>query len=314
MNKVMSLREWGLLIALSILWGGSFFFNGIAVKELPPFTLVMLRVGLAALVLLALVRLLGLYMPREWRIWRAFLAMGLLNNLLPFCLIVWGQARIGSGLASILNATTPLFAVIVAHLLTEDENISVNKLAGVALGFVGVAIMIGSAAWSGLDGNLWAQLAVLAAALSYAVAGVYGRRFKVMGVAPLITATGQISASAILLVPLALLIDLPWTLAAPSLTTWAAVAGLVLLSTALAYVVFFRILATAGATNLMLVTFLIPLSAIVLGVLVLGERLETRHFIGMGLIALGLAAIDGRLLKWRRVAAEDPDSFIGRDI
>ncbi|MGE7956189.1 DMT family transporter [Pseudomonas sp. NPDC089530] len=313
-QKVMGAAEWSQLVVLSILWGGSFFFVGIAVKELPPLTIVMLRVCLAALALLVLIRLLGLSLPRDRRVWLAFFGMGLLNNLIPFCLIVWGQTRIASSLAAILNATTPLFAVLVAHLLTADEKITGNKLAGVVVGFVGVAIMLGLDALAGLGDHLGAQLAVLGAALSYAFAGVFGRRFKAMGVAPLLTATGQISASSLLLIPLALLVDQPWSLPAPSLATWGALLGIALLSTALAYVLFFRILSSAGATNLMLVTFLIPISAIVLGSLVLGEHLQANHLLGMALIALGLAAIDGRLLKLFKPRPEDRDSFLGRDI
>ncbi|HEV7318028.1 MAG TPA: DMT family transporter [Ensifer sp.] len=295
--KVMGAREWGMLITLSILWGGSFFFIGIAVKALPPITIVALRVSLAAIALLLIIRLMGLSMPRDRRVWLAFFGMGLLNNLIPFSLIVWGQTHIASGLASILNATTPLFGVIVAHLLTDDEKLTVNRFAGVAVGFLGVAMMIGPAALGGLGSNLLAQLAILGAALSYSLAGVFARRFKRMGVAPIVTATGQVSASSIMLVPLSLLIDHPWTLPMPGLDVWAAIIGIALISTALAYVLFFRILETAGVTNLMLVTFLIPVSAILLGAMFLGETLEPKHFLGMTLIAAGLAAIDGRLLR-----------------
>jgi drug/metabolite transporter (DMT)-like permease len=298
----MNASEWAMLIALSILWGGSFFFIGVAVKELPPFTIVTLRVGLAAIALLIVCRVMGLKLPREGRIWRAFFAMGILNNIIPFCLIVWGQTHIASGVASILNATTPLFTVIVAHFLTIDEKLSPNKLAGVVIGFVGVATMIGPSALGGSGANLWGQLAILGAATSYAFAGIFGRRFKTMGVAPLMTATGQISSSTLMLIPVALLIDQPWTLAMPSHATWGALLGIALLSTALAYLLFFRILSTAGATNLALVTFLIPVSAILLGSLVLGEQLEMKHFAGMAMIAAGLIAIDGRLLRRLKTA------------
>ncbi|KJF65956.1 DMT family transporter [Rhizobium nepotum] len=301
-QKQMDAGEWGMLVALSLLWGGSFFFIGIAVKELPPVTIVALRVSLAAVALLIVCRIMGLHLPREGAVWRAFFGMGLLNNIIPFCLIVWGQTHIASGLASILNATTPLFTVIVAHFLTTDEKMTSNKLAGVLIGFVGVATMIGPAAFGGAASNLWGQLAILGAAISYSFAGIFGRRFKAMGVPPLMTATGQISSSTLMLIPAALLIDKPWTLAMPSLGTWGALVGIALLSTALAYLIFFRILATAGATNLALVTFLIPVSAILLGSLILGEQLEIKHFAGMAMIAAGLAAIDGRLFRRLRTA------------
>lgn len=304
--QAMTSLEWGLLLTLSLLWGGSFFFVGIAVDELPPFTVVVLRVGLAAIALHLVVRARGLHMPRDPKLWGAFLAMGFLNNVVPFSLIVWGQTQIASGLASILNATTPLFGVVVAHFLTSDERLSGGRLVGVLIGFTGVVFMIGPAALGGVGGNVLAQIAVLGAALFYAISGVYGRRFGRMKVSPLITATGQITASTLMLLPLALFVDQPWSLPVPGPETWAAIAGLSLLSTALAYILFFRILATAGATNIMLVTFLIPVSAILLGALVLAEHLDPRHFLGMALIFAGLAAIDGRFWKRLRRPAPSP--------
>ena len=296
-TRHMTTAEWGLLIALSILWGGSFLFNGILVRELPPLTIVTARVTLAALALWTIVRLSGYAVPRSKEVWFAFLGMGVLNNIIPFSLIVWGQTHIASGLASILNATTPLFAVIAAHLLTEDEKMTGSRLAGVLVGFLGVALMIGPSVLSDLGTNVLAQLAVLGAAVSYAIAGIFGRRFRRMGLPPLLPAAGQVTASAVLMLPVALVVDQPWTLAMPSTEAWMALFGLAFLATALAYVIFFRILSTAGATNLMLVTFLIPVSAILLGALVLGEMLAPKHFAGMALIAVGLAAIDGRLLR-----------------
>ena len=252
--------------------------------------------GGAALTLNLLLRLMGQSMPTDSRVWLAFCGMGLLNNVIPQSLIVWGQTQIPSGLASILNATTPLFGVLVAHFFTSDEKMTVNKLAGVVVGFIGVAIMIGPQALYGLGGHIWAQFAVLLASVFYAISGVFGRRFKAMGVQPMMTATGQLTASTLMLTPLALAVDHSWTLAMPSLATWGAIAGLALLSTALAYLIFFRLLASSGATNLLLVTFLIPISAVFLGSLFLHEQLEAKHFIGMACIAAGLAAIDGRLL------------------
>lgn len=296
-NRYMTTTEWGLLIALSILWGGSFLFNGILVRELPTLTIVAARVSLAAMALWTIVRLSGHAIPRSKEVWLAFLGMGVLNNIIPFSLIVWGQTHIASGLASILNATTPLFAVIAAHLLTQDEKMTGGRLVGVLVGFAGVALMIGPAVLSDLGSNVLAQLAVLGAAVSYSIAGIFGRRFRRMGLPPLLPAAGQVTTSALLMLPVALIVDRPWTLAMPSAEAWAALFGLAFLATALAYVIFFRILATAGATNLMLVTFLIPVSAILLGALVLGEMLAPKHFAGMALIAVGLAAIDGRLLK-----------------
>ncbi|MCB8837367.1 DMT family transporter [Aurantimonas sp. VKM B-3413] len=302
----MTSGEWAMLAGLSVLWGGSFFFTGVAVKELPPLTIVTLRVGLAAMILTAILSLRGVSLPRAPSVWAAFFGMGLLNNVLPFCLIVWGQTQIASGLASILNATTPLFGVVVAHVLTRDEAMTGLKASGVAAGFLGVVVMVGPAAAGAFDGEVLAELACLAAALSYAFAGVFGRRFKRMGVPPMATAAGQVTASSVMLLPAALLVDRPWTLEMPGAASVAAIIAIATLSTALAYVIYFRILSTAGATNLLLVTFLIPVSAIVLGALVLGERLDARHFLGMALIGCGLAAIDGRL--WRRLRRTNPQA------
>jgi drug/metabolite transporter (DMT)-like permease len=228
--------------------------------------------------------------------WAAFLGMGLLNNAIPFTLIAWGQAHIASGLASILNATTPLFTVLVAHRLTADERMEGRRLAGVIIGFIGVALMVGGAALREVGVDVAAQVAVLLAAVSYAFAGVFGRRFKALGIPPLATAAGQVTASSLMLLPVTLALAPPWTLAMPSPTALAAVLGLAFASTALAYILFFRILASAGATNVAIVTFLIPVSAVVLGAVFLGERLDAKHLAGMGLIGLGLAVLDGRPL------------------
>jgi drug/metabolite transporter (DMT)-like permease len=294
-NQSMGTLEWLLLLTLSLLWGASFLFSEVALEEVPPFTLVLGRVGFAAIALLAVVYASGHRMPRGWAAWRPFLAMGALNNLIPFSLIIWGQTEITGGLASILNATTPLFTVLLAHFLTRDERITPCRLAGLALGIAGVVAMVGPAALHGLGVHLLAQIAVLGAALSYAFAGIYGRRFRDQP--PLVLAAAQVSASTLMMLPVALLVDRPWTGPLPGVATWAAILGIAILGTALAYILYFRILATAGATNLLLVTFLIPVSAILLGTAILGERLDPAHFLGMALVGLGLAAIDGRLVN-----------------
>ncbi|PHS77259.1 MAG: EamA family transporter [Rhodospirillaceae bacterium] len=300
-NTAMTPVEWGLLILLSILWGGSFFFNGVIVKELPTFTVVVSRVALAAMILWLVMKFTGRKMPMTGPVWTAFLVMGLLNNVIPFSLIVWGQIHIASGVASILNATTPLFTVLVAHGMTADEKLTLPRIFGVLLGLAGVAVMIGIDVTEVLSDNVLAQFACLGAGLSYAFAGVYGRRFKSMGLTPMATATGQVTASSIVLLPIVMWVDQPWTLAMPSAPVIGAVLGIASVSTALAYLIYFRILATAGATNILLVTFLVPVSAIILGIMVLDEVLLKEHLMGMALIGLGLAAIDGRLLKiWRK--------------
>lgn len=293
----MGLTEWGLLLFLSLLWGGSFFFISVAVTGLPPFTIMLLRVGIAALVLWPVLLMARQGLPKGAAVWGSLFVMGIFNNVIPQTLIVWGEQHISGGLAAILNATTPLFGVIVAHVATVDEKITPLKLAGLALGFGGVAIMMGPDAVGGMGAHLWAQLGILLASLCYGLSGVYGRRFKRMGVSPLATATGQLTASTLMLLPLAVLLEQPLSLPMPSHAVIWSVVALAVVSTALAYVIFFRILAVAGATNLLLVTFLIPVSAIFLGWLFMNEQLEWRHFMGMAGIAAGLAAIDGRLFR-----------------
>jgi len=241
----------------------------------------------------------GRRMPADRRLWGRFAVMGLINNLIPFSLIFYGQTQIPSGLAAILNATTPLWTVLLAHWLTRDERLTPNRLAGVLIGFVGVVILLGPELLGGLGVQALAQLAVVGAAVSYAFAGIFGKGFR--GIPPLVTATGQVTATAAMMLPLALLVDRTWALPAPTLVTWGALLGLALLSTALAYGIYFRLLATAGATNLLLVTFLIPVSALLLGTLILDERLAPGDFVGMAAIGLGLTAIDGRLLRRLRL-------------
>ena len=298
-NTSMTFHEWGLLFTLSILWGGSFFFNGVAVRELPTFTIVVGRVALASVALLLVMRVTGQQFPRNPRIWIVFGGMGMLNNVVPFSLIVWGQIQVASGVASILNAMTPLFTVVVAHFMTSDEKMNGSRLLGVLIGFLGVFTMIGTDMLAGISANLLAHIAILCAALSYAFAGIFGRRFKVMGVSPIITATGQVTASSLFLVPMVILVEQPWTLPMPSVAAFASLVGIAVFSTALAYILYFRILATAGATNLLLVTFLIPISAILLGIAFLDESLLPKHLVGMSLIGAGMAAVDGR--PWKKL-------------
>ncbi|OAH09093.1 putative inner membrane transporter yiJE [Rhodobacteraceae bacterium SB2] len=289
--------DWGLLVLLSLLWGGSFLCVGIAVQELPVLTIIALRVSLAALVLWGIALFSGHQLPRGRKTWQAFLALGLLNNVIPFGLIVFGQQTIGAGLAAILNATTPLWTVLIAALFLADERFSKQKLFGVLLGLVGVIVMVGPDSLAGISRNLGAQLAVLGATLSYAFASVFGRRFAAAKISPLHTALGQVTASSFILVPLALMIDTPWASALPSQATIFAILGLAVLSTAGGYLLFFNILERAGATNVSLVTLLIPPSAIAMGMLFLEETLQGIHFIGLALIILGLLSLQGRLFR-----------------
>lgn len=291
-QQKMGLRELGLLVTLSILWGGSFFFIKLALRELPPFTIVFSRVSLAAMALSILVWLSGQSIPRSFSRWQEFFVMGALNNLIPFSLIVWGQTQITSSLAAILNATTPIFTVILAHFLTQDERFSSKRLVGTVLGLCGVVVLMQPQTIVGLNLTDLGQLAILGAACSYGLAGIYGKRFKSLSFT--VAATGMLIGTSVMMFPLVLLVDHPWSLH-PGLSAGLSILGLSFFSTALAYLIYFRLLATVGATNLLLVTFLIPISALVLGVLVLKEQVQWVEVAGMSLIFAGLAAIDGRI-------------------
>lgn len=296
----MSSRDWAMLLGLSVLWGGSFFFIEVGVRAMPPMTVVLVRVALAAaaLWLYLLARRQALALAKGAL--PAFLLLALLNNVVPFVAFAWGQTQIASGLASILNATTPIWGVIVAHIFTDDERITPGKLLGVLLGFGGVAVMIGADLLDQIGSEVAAQLACLGATLSYALAGVYGRRFKRMGIPPAAVSTGQLTAAALVMLPLVLLFEEPSRAFAAPAEAWAALVALALFCTSFAYILYFRLIASAGATNALLVTFLIPATAILLGSLFLGELLEPKHFAGLALIGLGLAAIDGRLVRMLR--------------
>jgi drug/metabolite transporter (DMT)-like permease len=298
-NRAMTAREWLLLIALAILWGATYPFVAIAVREIPPLTLTFLRVALAAVTLHVVIRAMGIALPTDRASWTIFAGQALLNNVIPFSLINWGQQHIPSGIASVLIASTPFFTVIAAHYFTNDEKMTPGRILGVLLGMAGVATIIGPAALGKFGVDVLGELAVVGAAVSYTVAGLYGRRAGARGLAPLATATGMLTVSTLIMLPLALTVDQPWALPWPSVPAWLCVIGIALPGTALAYIIFFRVLASAGSTNIMLVTFLLPVTAVLLGVTWLGERLEPRHFAGMALVALGLAAIDGRI--WQRL-------------
>jgi drug/metabolite transporter (DMT)-like permease len=287
-------RDWSLLAALSVLWGGSFFFNGVVLRELPPLTLVFLRVALAAIVLLPVLRAYGLPLPKGWAGWRPFFLVALFNNVLPFSLIVIGQTTIPSGLASILNATTPLFTVMVMAAAGEEKLI-LRRVAGVIVGLIGVMILRGGALGfeSGQGPGI---LLCLAAALSYGISALVARR-SLADSPPLATATFQLMGSSLMMAFVAAVFERPWQLPLPGVVTWLAVLGLAALSTALAYIVFFQVLRRSGATNVMLVTLLVPVTAILLGALVLGEHIAPREIAGALVIGSALLLIDGRVLK-----------------
>lgn len=291
----MSGTAWVLLLILSVLWGATFFFWKILVTYLPPFTVVFGRVAIAALVLNLVLALRAQVLPLTGSAWKSFAIMAALNNAIPFALIAYGETRIASGLAAILNATTPLFTVLVAHVLTDDEKLTPLRVLGIGVGFIGVVVLVGPDLLpGGIAGNLLAEAACLFASIAYAFAGVYGKRFREL---PALTvATGQLSAATLLMLPLVLIVDQPWLLPTPPTVLWISLISTAVLCTAVGYPVYFRLLALAGATNLLLVTFLLPITSLLLGFLLLGEAITREALAGMALIGIGLAAIDGRLV------------------
>lgn len=293
----MGRAEWALLAALALIWGSAFLFIKVAVGSFDPITYVWIRLTLAALALLAILKINGRSLKLPLAVWGAVGLLALLNNVVPFLLFGWSQQHIASGLAAILQATTPIFAVVAAHFLTIDEKVSPARLAGVAIGFAGVATMIGPQLSGDGGSHLLGQFACLAASFLYALAGIFARRFKALGVSPLELAAAQFVAGAVMLAPVAIAFGPSlWSLPT-SLAAWGAVAVLALICSAFAYVLFFRLIERAGATNSMLVTLLVPPIAILLGALLLGETFGVAQIGGLAMIGLGLAVIDGRLVS-----------------
>jgi drug/metabolite transporter (DMT)-like permease len=299
MQRQMQRQDWAMLLGLALVFGGAFFLGDLGLRSFGPLTVASGRVATAALILSAVALFRGRRFPSDARTWLALLLMGALNNAIPFSLIFWGQTRIDSGLAAILNAMTPIFTVLLAHLV-GDERLSLRRLAGVLLGFGGVAVLIGPSALRHLDPTDVAELAVLLAAVCYALAGLWGRRFSSLPVE--VAASGMLIASSAIMLPTAALAEHPWN-ASPTMTSLAAIGALGLFSTAIAYLLYFRLLARVGATNLLLVTFLLPVVALALGMLFLGEHPPAVDLLGLALILAGLAAIDGRLFALFRATS-----------
>ena len=289
----MTSYEWGLLLLLSAIWGGSFYFFAILIKELPVFTIVFFRVFLATAALWIVVLATGLKPPKTWASWKNYFVMGLINNVIPFSLIVWGESKVAPGLAAVLNATTPFFTVLIAHAFTTNERLSWNRLAGALTGLIGVAALVGVDAIKSLGSDLILQLAIVLAAVFYGFSAVWARRFS--NTPPIVNAASQTAASSVMLLPLMLFFDHPWALHMPSKLAIFSQIGLALLCTAVAYILFFTILKRAGSTNISLVTFLVPISAIILGAALLNEHITLNHILGMAVIGIGLALIDGRI-------------------
>jgi drug/metabolite transporter (DMT)-like permease len=291
----MGPAEWAALVLLSLIWGASFFFYRLMVTELPPMTIVFGRLVIAAAALHLFLMVRGDSMRFPPRMWARFAALGLLNNVMPFTLIAYSEMRISAGVASLLHGSVPMLTAVAAHLLTRDEKLTWNRGVGVAFGLLGVGVLIGKDALQGLaSDDFVGEIICLSAAVIYALAGVYARTFA--GLPPLKVATGQVTMGTLLILPAMLIVDRPWELPAPSAPVWASLMTIALVGTALAYIMFFRIIGRTGAMNISLVTLLQPVSAVFLGWLFLGEAVGPQAFAGMAVIGLGLLFIDGRLL------------------
>jgi drug/metabolite transporter (DMT)-like permease len=300
-NLVMSGQSWRLLLSVSLIWAASFLFVEFALTEVPFITIMTARVSIGAVGLYVMLRLFGIKVARpdgmsRIGVWGAFLLLGLVNNVIPFSLIVWSQTHLSASLASILNATMPLFVVFLAHFFTTDEKITWPRFIGIFIGFLGVTLIVSQDGINFNSGSTLAKFTMLGAACSYGVAALIGRHYAKRGLAPMVMAWGQSTGAALIAIPIALIMDRPWELVI-SLPVWATLVGLGLLCSSVAYALYFRLIATAGATNTSLVTLLIPPFAIVLGSLLLSETLEVHHMIGMAAIGLGLLIVDGRLFK-----------------
>ena len=294
-DRQMTAATWAQLVLLGAIWGGSFFFARIAVAQMHPLVLVLFRVAIAAAALHVYLLAAGPSFRLALPHWRWLFLLALLNNVVPFSLIFAGQTVLGAGLASVLNATTPFWTLLIANALTVDEKLTWNKLFGVMLGIAGTAIMIAPGLIAGLGGPVWAKFALVGASICYGFALMVAKRLR--GLAPPLIATGQLTASTIIMIPIVLLVEGGHGLFVADPHVWAAVVALALLSTAFAYLLYFSIVAKAGATNASLVTLIVPVSAILLGSLILGERLAPVEILGMAVILVGLLAIDGRVLR-----------------
>jgi len=286
--------DWLRLLVLSVLWGGSFFFVGVAVRELPPLTIVFFRVFIAAVLLLPLIPIYRIAVPRTWAGWLPFVVMALLNNVVPFSLLVTGQTLISSGLASVINATTPVFTVLVLAAFGE-ERLAARRIAGVGLGLIGVVVL------RGIDLNLGSGQSIgiglcLVATLMFGFSALWAKR-RLHGIQPMAAATFQLISSAVMMFVISMIVEQPWRLPMPHATTWLALFGLAALSTSLGFILFFQIIRGSGAGNVMLVTLLVPITAIALGYLILGEEVSAREIVGALIIASGLIIMDGRLLS-----------------
>jgi drug/metabolite transporter (DMT)-like permease len=289
--------SWAMIAAMSLLWGSAFLLIEIGLRTIEPNTLVFLRMAIAAPFMLLFLTLTKERLPRDWRSWQQLFVLGALNAAFPFILFFWGQQYLDSGYASILNATTPLWGVVVAHFLTDDEKATPLRILGVLLGLGGIIVMIGPEAMKGFSNSLLAQIACLISTIFYGYAAIYGRKLGQSSMTPMVVATGQVMTAGLIMLPVMLWFDRPWERAMPSTESLLAALALGIPATAIAYIFYFKTIDRAGATNAMLVAFIMPVIAVLLGIAFLGEVLTGGQVMGAALIAAGLIAIDGRLLS-----------------
>lgn len=297
------MRNLGVLLLLGAVWGASFLFIKIGVSELAPVSLVALRVSTAALLLLGILFARGLRLPRSWRLWGHIAFTGFVGLVVPYMLITWGEQSIPSGMAAILNATTPLFTLLLAYVWTREEALSGMRLLGVAIGFVGVVVAVGVEDLNLSNASTQGQLAVLVAAAAYGVSGVYSRR-AFRGLPPLLPAAGQMLTAALMIAPFALTMH---GFPTPSARVWAAVLALAVLGTALAYVLLYWLIERLGATRASMVTYLLPPFALLYGALFLREPIALNALSGLALVVLGILLANG-VLRWPSARSVVPHS------
>ena len=291
---------WFIFLLLGVIWGASYFFIKVGVADIPPFTFVLCRMFVASIVLFIILKLRGNTLPRQRQLWKTLVVMGILNGVIPYTLITWGETHITSGLASILNATTPLFTVLLAHYWTHDERMTLPKIVGMLIGFVGVVIVF-IPELRDLQMEFWGQFAVVVASLSYALATIVARR-ALRGVSPVISAAGQLGTAALWMLPLSLVFDQPWTLH-PSLPAIAALLTLAFFGTAVAYILYYWLIEHTGATRTALVTYVLPIFGVMWGALLLGELITWEAIAGLVLIIAGVALVNRPGVPMRRAVA-----------
>lgn len=287
----MRIRNFLWILFLAALWGPSFVFIKVAVEEIPPLTMVVGRVGVAAILLNLILWMQGRSLAGLGPAWKHLAVMALVHNALPFALFNWGELYIDSALASILNGTTPLFTILLAHIFVQDDRLTPNKIVGGVIGFGGLLLLVAPSLVNGVQATSWGLLAVTVAAASYGVAIVYSR-LHLRGLPPLVAPTAQLSLATLYMLPLSLWIEQPFRLPAPSLQAVGALLVLAVFGTALAFVIYYRIIERTPATYVSMVTYLVPIFGVILGVLVLGEQLRWNAYLGCILILSGVMVVN----------------------